>query len=123
MGKSVNQIVENGLCIGCGLCESLAGSTAAGLVMTSEGRERPKVFGEIPAEITEAIFATCPGTQIHGLPESELTSETQIDPVWGPVIRINRGYAADPDIRFRGSTGGVLTALAIYLLERFVNIF
>ena len=35
----------------------------------------------------------------------------------GPIIRIDRGYAAEPDIRFRGSTGGVLTTLALFLLE------
>jgi coenzyme F420 hydrogenase subunit beta len=28
-----------------------------------------------------------------------------------------RGFAADPEVRFRGASGGVLSALAIYLLE------
>ena len=36
---------------------------------------------------------------------------------WGPLLRIVRGYAAEQDIRFRGATGGVLTALAIYLFR------
>lgn len=114
---SVNDITANGLCIGCGLCESLAGKDQLELVMTSEGRERPLVKTELSNDVLHNILQTCPGTQIHGLPESEITSDTTVDNIWGPVIQIDRGYAADPDIRFRGSTGGVLTTLAIYLLE------
>jgi coenzyme F420 hydrogenase subunit beta len=37
---------------------------------------------------------------------------------WGPVLELWEGYAGDPQIRFEGSSGGVLTALAAYCLER-----
>ena len=37
--------------------------------------------------------------------------------MWGPWRRIVRAWAADPDVRFEGSTGGVLTALGQYLLR------
>jgi coenzyme F420 hydrogenase subunit beta len=39
------------------------------------------------------------------------------DTIWGPAARIVKGHAADPGVRFNGSAGGVLSALAIYLLE------
>ena len=120
INNQLNDIVTNGLCIGCGLCESIAGRDKVKIVMTPEGRERPSIGStHIPLDslINETIYATCPGTQIHGLPAWLIEPETEIDAVWGPLLRIDRGYAADPDIRFRGSTGGVLTALAIYLLE------
>ena len=39
------------------------------------------------------------------------------DLIWGPAEHLAIGYASDPDVRYRGSTGGVLTALGQYLLE------
>lgn len=114
---SVNDIVTNGLCIGCGLCESIAGRDKLRMVMTKEGRLRPAGIIPLDTITLQTINDTCPGNQIHGLPTHLHEPETEIDDIWGPIIRIDRGYSAEPDVRFRGSTGGVLTALAIYLLE------
>jgi coenzyme F420 hydrogenase subunit beta len=37
---------------------------------------------------------------------------------WGRVLEVWEGHATDPSIRFKGSSGGALTALAAYCLER-----
>lgn len=37
---------------------------------------------------------------------------------WGPVLELWEGHAADAVIRYRGASGGVLTALAVYCLEK-----
>jgi coenzyme F420 hydrogenase subunit beta len=37
---------------------------------------------------------------------------------WGPVLGVWEGYASDPEIRFKGSSGGVVTALALFCLEK-----
>ena len=79
----INDIIQHGLCIGCGLCESLAGKDQIEMVMTKAGRERPLVKTEIDTETVEKVYATCPGTEIHGLPEGLLTPETTVDPIWG----------------------------------------
>ena len=39
-------------------------------------------------------------------------------PVWGPIAALARGWAADPEVRHHGAAGGVLSALALYLIER-----
>ncbi len=107
-------IVKNGLCIGCGLCQSVAGSDRIQMVMTDEGRKRPSV-AEPPSEDTlEKIKLVCPGIKVTGPDGGEGIA---MDPVWGPAARLAIGYAGDPDIRFKAATGGVLSALAIYLLE------
>ncbi len=111
------RIVEDGLCIGCGLCQSVAGPGRVRMVVTSEGHERPYAVGDLDQETVDRIYEICPGTRIEGLPEARLAPEAEIDPVWGPYLRIVRAYAADPEVRYRGSTGGVLTALGIYLVE------
>ncbi|MEM7134801.1 MAG: Coenzyme F420 hydrogenase/dehydrogenase, beta subunit C-terminal domain [Chloroflexota bacterium] len=148
--EQLSNIVQNGLCIGCGLCQSIAGPERVQVMMTPEGRERPVESAAIDAATGAHIAAVCPGVQIAGLPSSLMEPETVVDPIWGPYlftaqnsaqpdafnedrdaplsspldetsVLLNRGivrsYASDPEVRFKGATGGVLTALAIFLLE------
>jgi len=37
---------------------------------------------------------------------------------WGLILEVWEGYAADPEIRFKGSSGGLATALALFCLEK-----
>ena len=111
------RIVEDGLCIGCGLCQSVAGADRLRMVVTPEGDERPYAVAPLDHATVDRIYEVCPGTRIEGLPEAQLEKETTVDPVWGPYLRIVRAYAADPEVRFKASTGGVLTALGAYLIE------
>jgi len=113
---TLDEIVENGLCIGCGLCRSIAGSDNVDLVMTPEGRERPRARRPLNRVTLERINAVCPGTRIgSGSPKSSGIPAMH-DTVWGPAERLSIGYARDPLVRFRGSSGGVLTALGQFLL-------
>jgi len=36
---------------------------------------------------------------------------------WGSVLELWEGHASDPEIRFQGSSGGVLSALSLFCLE------
>ena len=110
-------IVEQGLCIGCGLCQSVATPDVIRMKKSANGFERPFVVGDLSHETVDAIYDTCPGTRIEGLPERLVEPDTKIDNVWGAWRRIAMSWAGEPEIRYEGSTGGVLTALGIYLLE------
>jgi coenzyme F420 hydrogenase subunit beta len=110
-------IVEQGLCTGCGICQSVAGPEVVRVQKVANGYERPVVVGDLDHSTVDRIYEVCPGTRIEGLPDRLVEGSTHIDPVWGPWRRIVRAWAADPVVRHEGSTGGVLTALAIYLLE------
>jgi len=113
---TLEEIVENGLCIGCGLCRSIAGRNQIDLVMTPQGRERPLVRRPLERADLERINAVCPGTRIGGTDTAACTTAMH-DTVWGAAERLSIGYARDPLVRFRGSTGGVLTALGQFLLS------
>jgi coenzyme F420 hydrogenase subunit beta len=110
-------IVEQGLCIGCGLCQSVAGSDRVRVSKTMTGYLQPVVVGELDHASVDRIYQVCPGTRVEGLPERLLEADTKQDNVWGPWRRMVRAWAGDPEVRFEGSTGGVLTALGAYLLE------
>ena len=128
--QKISDIVENGLCIGCGLCQSIAGPgpERIKIVMTPGGVERPVAIGAIDDETFTTIKTVCPGTRVTGPPDSFIEPETIIDPIWGahlpstrtPLLKngIARGYATDPEIRFKAANGGMLTALTMFLLEK-----
>ncbi|MCX7303714.1 MAG: Coenzyme F420 hydrogenase/dehydrogenase, beta subunit C-terminal domain [Hyphomicrobiales bacterium] len=113
---SLGEIVENGLCIGCGLCCSIADPGTVEMVMTPEGRERPKARQALDRSTLAKINAVCPGTRIAGPPAAAFNAELT-DIVWGPAERLVLGRAGDPTVRFVGSGGGVLTALGQFLLS------
>src|SRR5205807_2105977 len=113
----LSEIVENGLCIGCGLCRSIADAGEVDMVMTPEGRERPVARRPLDRPTLTRINAVCPGTRIAGPPSAQLDEAALADTVWGPVERLVLGRAADPTVRFVGSGGGTLTALGQFLLS------
>ncbi|NCF36737.1 MAG: coenzyme F420 hydrogenase [Gammaproteobacteria bacterium] len=115
-GQRLFAIVEQGLCIGCGLCQSVAGEDRVRVTKTSSGYLHPVIEGELDHDTVDRIYEVCPGTRIEGLPQRLVEPDTRHDNVWGPWRRMVRAWAGDPEIRFEGSTGGVLTALGQYLL-------
>lgn len=109
------RILEDGMCIGCGLCAALAGPERLRMVVTEAGHERPKPVGPLDDALVDRICATCPSTRLESLPEN-LAEGAETDLVWGPWRRMVLGWAGDPHVRHVGSTGGVLTALALQLV-------
>ncbi len=105
------------MCIGCGLCQAVAGPDKVSAVKVTSGHIRPVAGAELDHDTVDRIYDVCPGTRVDGLPERFVDEETRIDPVWGAYRAIKLAHAGDPAVRFEGATGGVLTALGIYLLE------
>jgi len=114
---TVQEIVQGGLCIGCGLCQSVIGSDRLALELTPEGRERPIALRDLSSAENQIVNAVCPGLKVEGSRQDELAPGTAIDTIWGPASALAVGYAANPVVRHRCSTGGVLTALGQYLLS------
>src|SRR5262249_10210277 len=93
---SLNEIVENGLCIGCGLCKSIADAGEIEIVMTREGRERPVARRALSEPTLARINAVCPGTRIEGPDPIRSSDGAAQDTVWGSVERLCIGHANDP---------------------------
>ena len=112
--SSVAEVVESGLCIGCGLCEAIApGSVMMKLADVGAMRPMP-VDGFTPVQ-EALVLSACPG--VIAVPRVDADSRAETDVVWGEVTSVAIGWAGDPDVRFRAATGGVLTGLALHLLE------
>ncbi len=113
---SLEEIVAGGLCIGCGLCQAVAGADEIQMVLTPQGRERPVALVPLDAALLARINAVCPGTRVEGGAVAAGNAGEMHDTVWGSAQTMAIGYASDPDVRYRASTGGVLTALGQFLL-------
>lgn len=108
---NISKVVESGLCTGCGLCASIAPDKVR-INIDAEGYLRPQETQPLsPQELAEFKRA-CPGILL----KHERT-DGRYDKVWGPIVESRTGYSLSPDVRYQGSSGGVISSLLIYLLE------
>lgn len=109
---SIAEVVATDLCIGCGLCEAVTGGRLT-MAMTATGSLRPTPLHDLSDDEEHTLLVSCPGV----VAEARDDSAPLHDPVWGGYRRIAMAWAGEPDVRFRGSSGGVLTALARHLVR------
>ena len=76
------------------------------------GYNRPRQVAPVDAVAEATIAATCPGAVVAGW-----GGDAPRHPVWGPYLGVFTGHATDPDVRFKGSSGGVVTALAAFAMN------
>jgi coenzyme F420 hydrogenase subunit beta len=110
--RTVDDVVTRGLCVGCGLCESLAGADRLKLSLNTRGFLRPKTLAPLDAATEQAVLAVCPGN-VQRLDSGGVANNT----IWGPLVGLYEGYSRDEEIRFKGSSGGVTTTLAWRLVQ------
>lgn len=104
----VNKIKKNHLCLGCGLCETIDKENCK-MSLTEEGFYEP-VFSN-SSNKNDTIKSICPGITIQSNNRQSHKS------IWGDVVAVSNAWASNPTIRRSSSSGGVISALAIYLLE------
>jgi coenzyme F420 hydrogenase subunit beta len=111
--SSTLRYVEKGdLCSGCGLCAAIAEPGAVEVRLQANGYLRPQVLKDLSPEDDALIAATCPAVRLR-----QENGEGEDHAIWGPVLKTRVGYATDPALRFHASSGGVLSAALVYLLD------
>lgn len=116
--KNVQQVAEWRLCVGCGACASACPEGNVRLVdVVSEGI-RPFVDAT-GCKVCGTCLQACPG--MGSAAEQGESNRDAADPGakkrWGHILEMWEGFAADPEIRFKGSSGGLCTALSLFCLE------
>ena len=115
--KSLTDITNNGLCIGCGLCQSILGKEKISIEMTDKGRLEPKEINPISGDDLERVKKICPGVIVEGLPKKDISNDSKFDTLWGYYNSLFYAWSTDEQIRFQSSTGCLLNGLSLFLLE------
>ena len=115
--KTLSDITNNGLCIGCGLCQSIIGKEKISIEMTDKGRLEPREINPLSNEDLDKVKKICPGVIVEGLPKKEVSNDSKFDTLWGYYNSLFYAWSTDEQVRFQSSTGGLLNGLSLYLLE------
>ena len=111
--QKLEAVVFGGICTGCGACAAVS---SGGRMMDTPLGPRPS-FGQ-DAIVPDLAFEACPGKGID-YPALYRSHYGHLPEDWrvGIVDGMWTGYAGDPDVRRAGASGGVTTAVLLYLLE------
>lgn len=91
-------------CSGCGLCKEFNGVSF----------EKDSSGFEYPAYLNDEQISFCDKYCYAG--KNAISKKRKN--IWGNYRSVYKGYSLDEKIRYSASSGGVLTAVAVYLLDR-----
>jgi coenzyme F420 hydrogenase subunit beta len=115
--RTIQDVVAWNLCTGCGACYYACSKGAVTLTDVQAAGIRP-TFDSSCASCTECL-SICPGHHLDAeLATGHTANPEDFDFESGPALEVWEGYAADRELRFRASSGGLLSAIALYCLER-----
>ena len=105
----IEKIKKHHLCMGCGLCASVLGTEKCEMRLNEEGFYEPNVIQPLSSSESRQVKKLCPGIRVVAKAHKG---------VWGSMLSICEGWAADATIRHKAASGGVVTSLAICALEQ-----
>lgn len=114
--RNIIEVVKSGLCTGCGLCEGMNYHNEIKMREDSSGFPRPTNLSALSNEESTKIYSVCPGLNMMHIGKKHSDNEIK-DRMWGVYNYVGSAYSTNEAIRFQGSSGGVLTGVADYLLS------
>lgn len=116
--RELERIMRSELCNRCGTCVALSDGK-----IEFTGREkkyRPRIKGELSPPEAERILNACAGKTFSfpAYREHFYLEPAHYHPYIGPYENLFIGHSTDPGIRLNSGSGGILSAVLIYLLEK-----
>lgn len=108
--SAVGRAVKGHLCSGCGACASVAPGRVE--MKLRAGFLRPVVKKPLESAQNLAVSRICPA-----LTAERTGRAPHAHALWGPYYNVWTGHATDAALRHHASSGGVLSAVLIHLLE------
>ncbi|WP_180144534.1 Coenzyme F420 hydrogenase/dehydrogenase, beta subunit C-terminal domain [Desulfoluna butyratoxydans] len=120
-GHNIRWVVDNGLCLGCGVCEDACPMNAIHIVET-KAINVPHIDSAKCAHDKGCnhCFKVCPG---HGIDIENKSQKyfgaggVMVDPYIGPYVGCYTGWSQDHGVRYHAASGGLLSQFLIFLLE------
>lgn len=119
--KSIDQlqsVMRSHLCTRCGSCVGLSGGKI--VFEDKTGKYLPKIMSPIDANLADTLWEACPGKQFNfpDFRKEFYPDAAHFHAFIGPYERIGIGYAVDPLVRHEGASGGIISAILIWLLKQ-----
>jgi len=116
--ENIKEVIRHGLCNRCGSCVGLSG----GRIVFSDrtGNYLPTIMKPPDEETSRLVWGACSGkgfdfptqkVSVFGDPEG---GNTYI----GHYQNIYIGFATDPEVRLNAASGGIISAILVWLLEK-----
>lgn len=116
--ENIEDVVAWQLCCGCGACAYICPDQIEMTDVLDYGR-RPRFKEGRNRWSSQDAMTVCPGISLSRCPQPEQqVGGKDFYDVWGPVLGVWEGHAADQQIRFEGSSGGAATTLALFGMEK-----
>ena len=109
---AIAKVVDGDNCSGCGACTALSGTIAMSTDAAGFRRPALAVIAGTKGQ-AQQFRRLCPGVRVT----APARSGRRVHPTMGPYVTAWAAWAGDPELRFAGSSGGVLSALSAWLLE------
>lgn len=113
--------VKNNLCTGCGVCEDICPKHCI-TIQNKNGDNRPVLDAvQCLGDKCGRCLKVCPGVGVHlaGMSKQLFLDDTvKEDNYVGRYISLYTGYSNDYDIRYHSASGGMVSQLLIWLLEK-----
>ena len=111
--KLIKEVVDTGLCSGCGTCGGICMQHC--ISFAPESTYKPHFD---PQKCTDCglCYKACPSTSFDFL--SLKNEETHWDEKVGPYVSFVTSNATDPQLRKNGASGGTVSAIFQYLLNK-----
>lgn len=115
--NNVEDVAAWRLCSGCGACAYGCDEKKVRLVNVEKDGIRPVIEGDCGD--CKDCLDFCPGIGVSHKSIGEAPGATpSLKKGWGPVLEVWEGYSADPELRFRSSSGGLASAIALFCVEK-----
>ena len=116
--NTVEDIARWHLCVGCGACAYFCPGETIHMVDDIARGMRPVIGDPSKCNGCDACLQVCPAFELdYSSHQGGPPAIAELADTFGPVLRIWEGHACDNEIRFSGSSGGVLTALELYCID------
>ena len=114
LDAAIRGVVQRNACIGCGLCTRL--DTSLRMELEPDGFLRPHrtgVDGVVADDAARRFEQACPGCRVAAV----RPRGSRRHPTMGSYFGVWEAWASDDALRWRGSSGGALTALHAWLVD------
>jgi coenzyme F420 hydrogenase subunit beta len=119
MVNNIVSIANQGLCTGCGTCEGLCPEDAVKMTIDQKrGIYTPCVNGDKCTQCGVCLQA-CPGGKVDFQELIQpVSADSKYDVLIGNYLSCYTGYATNDAIRYKSASGGLVTQLLIFALDK-----